>query len=108
MLRRRFFARLFHVKVKTRKKMLSHANIEQGGVNVLCTKKRPQKFNMDQKLANPTLTWNNFRYFDIFLKFLKVKIGPAIINIDPVMEKPFFPAMFHVKNCGALEGHLRM
>ena len=66
MLRHLFFARLFHVKVKTCKKMLSHANIEQGRVNVLSTKKWPHKFNMEQKLANPTLTWNNFRYVDIF------------------------------------------
>lgn len=62
---------------------------------------------MEQKLATPTLTWNNFRYFDICPKFLKVKIGPANINIDPVMEKTCFRAMFHVKTCGALEGHHR-
>ena len=31
MLRRRFFARLFHVKVKTRKKMVSHANRTRWG-----------------------------------------------------------------------------
>ena len=34
-----FFVNLFHVKVKTCKQMLSHANIEQGTVIVLSTKK---------------------------------------------------------------------
>ena len=66
---------------------------------------------MEQKISQSYINMEQFQVYGMlifFLKFLKVKIGPAIINIDPVMEKPFFPAMFHVKNCGALEGHLRM
>ena len=103
MLRHLFFARVFHVKVKTCKKMLSHANIEQGRVNVLSTKKWPHKFNMEQKLANPTLTWNNFRYTVCWYFFLNCNASPTrtLISIDPKPGWNFIPqsASLRVKKC---------
>jgi hypothetical protein len=48
-------------------------------------------FFLPSSMLKPVMVWRTSSI---------LRIGPAIIEIDAVMEKPFFPAIVHVNNCG--------